>query len=235
MGNFELKHVPTAEEGAEIVYEIIKQELANDRLHVLGLATGSTMIPVYKKWTDSSLDFTNVTTFNLDEYVGLAPDDPNSYSYFMDQYLFDYKKFKKVHRLNGLAEDLAQECLDYEQALHDYPLDIQLLGVGENGHIAFNEPGTSMDSVTHVAKLTPSTLSVNSRFFDNDEAIPDITLTMGIQSIMRSKKLVLLAFGEKKRAAIEKFLEQEITKEWPITKLLQHNDLIVITDLHIIK
>ena len=109
--------------------------------------------------------------------------------------------------------------------------DLQLLGVGENGHIAFNEPGTSFDSVTHVAKLTDSTLGVNSRLFENDEKIPDTALSLGISSILRAKKIVLLAFGERKRAALEKLLEGHVTTEWPITKLLHHQDVTIITDL----
>lgn len=235
MNTFKLEHVANPEEGAEVLFQIIQEEFENNRLHVLGLATGSTMIPVYKKWTDSTLDFSNVTTFNLDEYVGMAPNNPNSYSYFMDEYLFNFKKFKSINRLNGMAEDLDAECASYEAALNANPLDIQLLGVGENGHIAFNEPGTPFESVTHVAKLTDSTLSVNSRFFDNDEEIPNTSLTMGIQSIMNSKKVVLLAFGEKKRKALEKLFEKEVTRDWPITKLLHHKDLIVITDIEITK
>lgn len=226
-----LIQVKSPEEGAEIVFQMIQKELESKRLHVIGLATGSTMLPVYKKWTASDLNFENVVTFNLDEYVGMAATNPNSYAYFMDEHLFSKKKFKKIHRLDGLAEDLTQECASFEALLEKYPLDIQLLGVGVNGHIAFNEPGTSFESLTHVAQLTDSTLGVNSQYFANDEKIPNTALTMGIQSIIRSKKLVLLAFGEKKRDAITKLVEGNVTKEWPITKLLHHHDVTVITDL----
>lgn len=233
MNNLKLEKVSNPDEGAEVLFNIIKEDLERDQLHVLGLATGSTMIPVYKKWVESDLDFKNVTTFNLDEYVGISPESPNSYAYFMREHLFNSKEFKQVNKLNGLAEDLDEECANFEALLNENPLDIQLLGVGENGHIAFNEPGTRFDSVTHVAKLTDSTLNVNSAYFANDEKIPDTALTMGIQSITNAKKLVLLAFGEKKRPAIEKLLEGEITPEWPITKLLHHDNLIVITDLDV--
>lgn len=223
--------VRNAEEGAEELLTIIEEALANKRLNSIGLATGGTMIPVYAKWRASDVDFSSVTTFNLDEYVGIGVDNPNGYGYFMNEHLFNKKKFKEINFLNGLAEDLEQECKRFEKALLENPLDIQLLGVGENGHIAFNEPGTPFDSVTHVATLTPSTIDVNSRFFQEGERVPDTALTMGIQSILRAKQIILLAYGEKKRAALEKLAAGKVDGEWPITKLLEHDDVIVITDL----
>jgi len=233
MSTITLLKVKSADEGAEKVFEIIKEEIDTNRLHVLGLATGSTMIPIYNKWTESDLDFQNVVTFNLDEYVGISASSPNSYAFFMEDHLFSEKKFKNTHIPNGMAEDLEDECARYESLLQKNPLDIQLLGVGENGHIAFNEPGTAFESVTHVAKLTDSTLNVNSQYFENDEKIPNTALTMGISSITNAKKLIMIAFGEKKRAAITKLLEGKVSTEWPITKLLHHNDVVVITDLDI--
>ncbi|WP_246880455.1 glucosamine-6-phosphate deaminase [Sporosarcina sp. 6E9] len=225
--------VDNAELGSETTFQVIKEELENNRLHSIGLATGNTMIPVYEKWVNSDLDFSNVITFNLDEYVGISADSPNSYAYFMHEHLFDNKPFKETFLLNGLAEDLEEECKRYEGLLEEHGLDLQLLGVGENGHIAFNEPGTSFDSVTHVAKLADSTLNVNSQLFANDEKIPDTALSLGIGSILRAKKIVLLAFGERKRAALEKVLEGNVTTEWPITKLLHHDDVTIITDLEL--
>lgn len=233
MVNYKLIQVENPEKGADQFYQLIKEELENDRLHVLGLATGSTMIPVYKKLTESELDFSNVTTFNLDEYVGLKADSPNSYAYFMNDNLFSKKEFKETNIPNGMAENLEEECKRYEEALQKAGLDIQLLGVGENGHIAFNEPGTPADSITHVAELTDSTLGVNSQYFENDEKIPHTALTMGIASILSAKKLVLLAFGEKKRPAITKFLEGKVDPDWTITYLHDHKDVTIITDLTI--
>jgi glucosamine-6-phosphate deaminase len=233
MENLKLIKVESPEQGAEHVYKIIKDELEKGRLNVLGLATGSTMVPVYSKWTESDLDFSAVVTFNLDEYIGIPASNPNSYAYFMNEHLFNKKEFKKTNIPDGMAEDLNEECAAYEDLLQEYPLDIQLLGVGENGHIAFNEPGTPFDSVTHVEQLTESTLGVNSQYFENDEKIPETALTMGISSIVGAKKLILLAFGEKKRAALTKLFEGNVTVEWPITKLLRHDDVIVITDLDI--
>lgn len=233
MENLKLLKVESPEQGAEHVFRIIKEELESGRLNVLGLATGSTMVPVYKKWVASDLDFSNITTFNLDEYVGLTATNPNSYAYFMNEHLFNKKRFKETHVPNGMAADLDKECADYEALLKEHPLDIQLLGTGENGHIAFNEPGTSFDSVTHVAQLTESTLGVNSQYFDNDEKIPETAISMGISSIMGAKKLILLAFGEKKRSAIEKLLEGNTSTQWTITALLEHPDVTVITDLDV--
>ena len=231
--NIKFSKVDNAGQGSEATFQIVKEELEKDRLHSIGLATGNTMVPVYEKWVNSDLDFSNVKTFNLDEYVGISADNPNSYAYFMHEHLFDKKQFKETFLLNGLAVDLEEECRRYEELLEKHGLDLQLLGVGENGHIAFNEPGTSFDSVTHVAKLTDSTLSVNSQLFASDEKIPDTALSLGISSILRSKKIVLLAFGERKRAALEKLLEGQVTSDWPITKLLHHKDVTIITDLEL--
>ncbi|MDS9470293.1 glucosamine-6-phosphate deaminase [Sporosarcina pasteurii] len=233
MNGLKFIKVNNPDEGSENLFNIIKEALEKNELHVLGLATGGTMIPVYKKWVESDLDFSGVTTFNLDEYVGISDDNPNGYAYFMNEHLFSKKKFKKVNTLNGLAENLEEECQRFEDLLLANPLDIQILGVGENGHIAFNEPGTPFDSVTHVAKLTQSTLEVNSRFFKPGEKVPNTAMTMGIKSILRAKKIVLLAFGEKKRAALTKLSEGKVDSEWPITKLLEHDNVTIITDLAI--
>jgi len=223
--------VENQEQGAEKVLEMMKEQLDAGKLDVLGLATGSTMIPIYKQWVESDLSFENVTTFNLDEYVGLEANDKNSYSFFMDEHLFGKKKFKKTYVPNGVAEDLEAECVAYEELLSQHPLDVQFLGIGVNGHIAFNEPGTSFDSVTHIAQLTDSTLGVNSEYFDNDKQIPDTALTMGIGSVLAAKKIILLVFGEKKRFALEKLMEGKTTTEYPVTSLIKHNDVTVITDI----
>lgn len=223
--------VDKQEQAAQKVLEIMKEQLETGKLDVLGLATGSTMIPIYKEWVESDLSFENVTTFNLDEYVGLDSENKNSYSFFMDKHLFEKKKFKKTYLPNGVAEDLEAECASYEELLRQHPLDVQFLGIGVNGHIAFNEPGTSFDSVTHLAYLTESTLGSNGQFFGNDEKIPTTALTMGISSVLAAKKIILLVFGEHKRFAIEKLLEGKATTEYPVTALIKHSDVTVITDI----
>lgn len=228
---FEVIHVANQQEAANVVHEKLENDLKANNLNVLGLATGSTMIPIYNKLVESSLDFSTVTAFNLDEYIGLKATDINSYAYFMHEHLFSSKQFKETNIPNGMADDLEAECVRYENLLDEHPLDIQFLGVGENGHIAFNEPGTSFDSVTHVAQLTDSTLGVNSQYFDDQEEIPQTAFTMGISSIMKAKKIILLAFGEKKRPAIEALLGDNITEQWPITILKKHPHVMIITDI----
>lgn len=231
MKKFEAVIVKSKDEGAQKVVEIIGNELIAGGLHVLGLATGSTMEPVYEGLVASDYDFSEVTAFNLDEYVGLPADNVHSYAYYMNDLLFSKKKFKKNYIENGVADDLDAECKRYEALLNEHPLDIQLLGIGENGHIAFNEPGTPVNSLTHVVKLTQSTLDVNSQYFSEDETIPATALTMGTASIMKARKLIVVAFGERKRAALEKFFAGEVTKECPVTLLLNHPDVTLITDL----
>lgn len=162
---------------------------------------------------------------------GLDSENENSYAYFMNEHLFSQKKFKKSFIPNGVAEDLEEECVSYEKRLAEFPVDIQFLGIGENGHIAFNEPGTSFESVTHVAHLTESTLGANSRFFDNNEEVPTTALTMGIASVLGARKIILLAFGEHKRFALEKLLEGKVTTEYPVTALIGHEDVTIITDI----
>ncbi|WP_391208798.1 glucosamine-6-phosphate deaminase [Psychrobacillus sp. L4] len=228
---FEMIQVEDQQQAASHVVNRLANALNEKTLHTLGLATGSTMIPIYKSIINSSLDFSQVTAFNLDEYVGLAPTNKNSYAFFMKEHLFSKKPFKETYIQNGLAEDLESECTRYENKLTEYALDIQFLGVGENGHIAFNEPGTSFDSTTHVANLTDSTLGVNSQYFDDQEEIPTRAFTMGIASIMNAKQIILLAFGEKKRQAIEALLGDEITEKLPITVLKRHPHVTVITDI----
>lgn len=222
--------VADKQEAASVVLERIREELAGG-LKVLGLATGSTMEPIYAAWASSDLDFSEVTSFNLDEYVGLQADNPNSYAWFMDHHLFSKKPFKETNIPDGTSDNLEEECKEYEAKLRDAGIDVQFLGVGENGHIAFNEPGTPFTSITHVTKLAESTLGVNSQYFEDRSAIPETALTMGISSILSAKKIILIAFGEKKRFALEQLTKGKETTEYPITALLGHRDVTVITDL----
>lgn len=229
--NIKIKTVATPVEGAVDVVNTIEQGLNNQTLRTIGLATGGTMLPIYERLRASGFDFSAVTSFNLDEYVGLAACDEHSYAYFMRTQLFDAVPFKASYVPNGMADDLEAECVLYESLLQTAGLDLQLLGVGENGHIAFNEPGTAFDSVTHVAELTESTQEVNKRFFAPGVAVPTRALTMGIHSILSAKKIILVAFGERKREAMLHLLQGDVNPEWPITKLWHHHDVEVITDL----
>ncbi|SIT69213.1 glucosamine-6-phosphate deaminase [Edaphobacillus lindanitolerans] len=230
MQNVRFIKVGGKEEAATVMLERMRKEL-DEGLRVLGLATGSTMIPVYEAWAKSDLDFSEVISFNLDEYVGLGADNPNSYAWFMNHHLFSHKPFKETYIPDGTAEDLTAECDEYEALLRDAEIDLQFLGVGENGHIAFNEPGTPFSSTTHVTELADSTLGVNSQYFEDRSAIPNTALTMGIASILSAKKIVLLAFGEKKRSALQELVKGQKTTDYPITSLLDHPDVTIVTDL----
>lgn len=208
----------------------IFEKAIKDGAKVLGLATGSTPLTLYQNWVESDLDCSELTSINLDEYVGLKPEDPQSYHYFMQKHLFDQKPFKKTYVPDGLASDIPAFCQEYDQLIKDNPIDIQLLGIGRNGHIAFNEPGTPFDIGTHEVKLTENTINANSRFFDNIEAVPKSAICMGTANIMASKKIVLMAFGEQKAHAIKMMVEGPITEEVPASILQKHPDVTVIVD-----
>lgn len=208
----------------------IFEKAIKDGAKVLGLATGSTPLTLYQNWVESDLDCSDLTSINLDEYVGLKPEDPQSYHYFMQKHLFDQKPFEKTYVPDGLASDIPAFCQEYDQLIKDNPIDVQLLGIGRNGHIAFNEPGTPFDIGTHEVKLTENTINANSRFFDNIEDVPKSAICMGTANIMASKKIVLMAFGEQKAHAIKMMVEGPITEEVPASILQKHPDVTVIVD-----
>lgn len=217
-------------EGSQKAYEIFKDELNNKGAKVFGLATGSTPVQMYKDIVNSDLDFSNATSINLDEYVGLKPDNPQSYRYFMDQHLFNYKKFKNTYLPNGIAPDSDAETKRYDKIIDANPIDLQVLGIGRNGHIGFNEPGTPFDLTTHVAQLTQSTIDANARFFDNEDEVPKAAYSMGIGSIMKSKHIILLAWGENKADAIAGMVNGPVTNDCPASILQKHPNVTVIVD-----
>lgn len=204
---------------------------------VLGLATGSTplkpygqMIELYKKGV---VDFSSVTTFNLDEYVNLDIKDKNSYHSFMHENLFDHINIpeKSINFLNGNAEDLEQECKDYEQKIKNAGgIDIQLLGIGSNGHIAFNEPADCFQRWSHVVTLKDSTVQDNSRFFNSIEEVPTQAVTMGIGSIMQAKKILIIALGANKAKAIKQLIDGNVTPMCPASVLQFHTDVTLMLD-----
>ncbi|GAA0290002.1 glucosamine-6-phosphate deaminase [Gracilibacillus halotolerans] len=203
----------------------------------LGLATGSTPIGLYKHLISSNkkgdVSFRNVTTFNLDEYVKLSETDPNSYRYFMNEELFNHVDIDKnnTHVPNGKATDLDQECLDYENKIREAGgIDLQILGIGANGHIGFNEPGTSFQSRTQIVKLDEQTRVANSRFFDSMDDVPTHAITTGIGTIMDSKEIILLISGSAKKEAYERLINGEVSEEFPASVLQNHSNCIVIVD-----
>ncbi|EEO7553870.1 glucosamine-6-phosphate deaminase [Listeria monocytogenes] len=216
--------------GSKKALEIIEKGITSGEVNTLGLATGSTPETLYAELVKSDVDTKNVTTTNLDEYVGLAASDPNSYHYYMNDLLFSKKVFKESFLPNGEATDAEAECARYEEILSEHPIDIQVLGIGTNGHIGFNEPGTSFDSLTHKVVLTDSTREANKRFFEREEDVPTHAYSMGIKSIMNAKKIILLAFGENKAQAIKETIKGPVDVNCPASVLQNHPDVTVILD-----
>ncbi len=204
---------------------------------VLGLATGSTPVGMYEKlvkmYDEGELDFSDVTSVNLDEYYPISPDNVQSYRYYMNSFLFDHVNIDKNNTYipNGNAEDPYGECVKYDSVLDSLEkIDLQVLGIGRNGHIGFNEPDESLYLGTHVTRLSDSTVKANSRFFSGSEKIPDRALTMGIGSIFKADKIILLASGESKRDAVKQVLSGKLTTACPATLLNLHPDVTLICD-----
>ena len=202
---------------------------------VLGLATGSTPIGAYDqlgKWyKKGDLDFSKVTTVNLDEYVGMSGDNPQSYRYFMEKNFFANINIKKENTFvpNGTAKDLVAECTNYDARIKNLGgIDLQLLGIGVDGHIGFNEPSDCFEKNTHVVTLHESTISANSRFFESIDDVPKKELTMGMVSIMQAKKILLIANGKQKEEILNKALYGPITPQIPASILQLHPDITII-------
>ena len=204
---------------------------------ILGLATGSTPVGMYKKLIEKNeageIDFSAVKTFNLDEYYPIKRDNSQSYFTFMNENLFSHINIDmaNTHVPNGETDDAEAECKEYEKKLAAAGgVDLQVLGIGQNGHIAFNEPDDALFSYTHVTDLTKSTIEANSRFFDSEKDVPTQAITMGMASIMSAKKIVLLANGANKKDAVKALLDDKITTSVPATLLKIHPDVILICD-----
>ena len=204
---------------------------------VLGLATGSTPVGLYKQliewYNKGDLDFSQITSVNLDEYKGLSGDNDQSYRYFMNTYLFDHvnNDKNKTYVPTGLEEDSDYACADYNEIIRSVGgIDIQLLGIGGNGHIGFNEPGEAFEKETHCVDLTESTIKANARFFESMDEVPKQAYTMGIKNIMAAKKILLVATGSAKADALYKSLYGPITPNVPASILQLHQDVTVVAD-----
>jgi glucosamine-6-phosphate deaminase len=202
---------------------------------VLGLATGSSPIGTYEQLIEwyhkGDLDFSGVTTINLDEYYGLDGSNDQSYRNFMNQILFSKVNIKteNTHLPDGKAKDIDEECKRYDDLISSVGgIDLQLLGIGMNGHIGFNEPGGTFEKTTHCVNLKESTIEANKRFFNNIDEVPRQAFTMGIKSIMQAKKILLIANGEEKKEILEKALFGPVTPEVPASILQLHPDLVVV-------
>lgn len=217
------------EEASQKAFKLLQTDIINGA-QVLGLATGSSPLGLYQKMTNSPVDYSNLISINLDEYVGLKPTDPQSYHYFMEHHLFTQKPFAKSFIPDGSNLNATKVINHYNQILATYPIDTQILGIGNNGHIGFNEPGTPFDSQTHKVKLTPATINANARFFTSSKDVPTEAYTMGIGSILQAKHIILLAFGEQKADAINKMVNGKVTTAVPASALQQHPNVTVILD-----
>lgn len=204
---------------------------------VLGLATGSSPVGVYAKLVEMHrkglVSFARATTFNLDEYVGLPVDHPQSYRSFMNEHLFRHVDIDlaRTYVPDGNAPDLEEECRRYDRLLEEEgPVDLQLLGIGHNGHIGFNEPDASLSSGTHVMDLFETTRKANARFFDSIDQVPRQAVTMGVASILKARQIVLVVRGEDKAEAVKCALKGPITTQCPASLLQSHPNVVVLLD-----
>lgn len=204
---------------------------------ILGLATGSTPIGTYDQlinwYKKGDIDFSEVTTINLDEYKGLSPENDQSYRYFMNTHLFDHINIDKdkTYVPNGLEPDSEKACAEYDQIIKvNNGIDLQLLGLGNNGHIGFNEPGDSFEKETHCVSLTESTIDANARFFSSTEEVPTQAYTMGIKTIMQAKKVLVVVSGEDKASIIKEAFFGPITPKVQASILQLHNDVTIVAD-----
>lgn len=222
----------------QIAKKILRFNPTAEKPFVLGLPTGSTPLGTYRElinlYNEGIISFENVITFNMDEYVGLSPEHKQSYHYFMNENFFSHIDVKRenINILDGLAEDLEAECQRYEEKIKSVGgIKLFMGGVGEDGHIAFNEPGSSLSSRTRDKELTYDTILANSRFFDNDvEKVPKLALTVGVGTLMDSKEIMILADGYKKARAVYHGIEGGINHLWTISALQLHEKAVLVVD-----
>ncbi|MBJ7691968.1 glucosamine-6-phosphate deaminase [Weissella confusa] len=214
--------------GGRAGYDVFAEAVKNGA-HVFGLATGSTPISIYDELKASDLDFSDKISINLDEYKGLPGTHEQSYRYFMNEHLFNAKPFKESYVPDGMA-DSETETKRYEGIIDANPIDLQILGLGQNGHIGFNEPGTPFDSLTHEVTLTESTIEANARFFEHEDEVPRYAYSMGIGSIMKAKEILLVAYGAAKADAVAAMIEGPVTEDMPASILQKHANVTVIID-----
>lgn len=222
---------PDPEAVQSLALEVIRRQLERKRDSVLGLATGATMEGLYEAIVEQDLDLSGVTSFNLDEYLGLAPDHPCSYRSYMQRHLFQFVELKEVHLLDGSVTHYEAHCAEYEEKIAACGgIDLQLLGLGVDGHIAFNEPGSSLASRTRVKTLTPITRNSNARHFPPGAEVPPHVLTMGLGTIMDTRCCLLLAYGEAKAGAVRDMVEGPVSARCPASVLQMHPRCLTVLD-----
>ncbi len=225
------------EQMSRVAANILSAQVIMKPKCVLGLATGSTPIGAYDQliewYKKGDIDFSEVTTINLDEYKGLSPENDQSYRYFMNTHLFDHVNIdkSKTYVPNGLELNSEKACSEYNEIIqHSGGIDLQLLGLGNNGHIGFNEPGSAFEKETHCVSLTQSTIDANARFFSSMDEVPKEAYTMGIKTIMQAKKIVVVVSGLQKASIVKKAFFGSITPQVPASVLQLHNDVTIIGD-----
>jgi glucosamine-6-phosphate deaminase len=228
---------PTTEEATELVAKLVAEKIKAKPCLCLGLATGRTMEIVYNKLAQihnsDSLDFSLVRTYNLDEYIGLPPEDHNSYRHYMNKHFFNKINvdLRNTHLPMGMAENLDLECILYEKSIrHSGGIDLQLLGIGRSGHIGFNEPLSALQSRTRDKSLTPVTIAQNSPMFDPPENMPKRAITMGVGTILEAKQIIMLVTGKEKGKILAKAVEGPISSMISATALQLHPNCTVIVD-----
>ena len=222
---------------SQMAAEIVAEQVQANKNSVLGLATGSTPEGMYARLgqmhRQDNLDVSGIITFNLDEYVDLAPDHPQSYHYYMKHHFFKQVNVKSCNINIPCTEKNNPEkvCREYDQKINNSGgIDLQVLGIGTNGHIGFNEPGPLLSVGTHIVDLNEETIEANSRFFKSKDEVPHRAITMGVGSIMKAKKIMLLASGFNKAKAVKEMLSGKVTTELPASLLQLHHDSLVILD-----
>jgi glucosamine-6-phosphate deaminase len=224
---------PEAEAATAVAARLIRRLLLEKPAAVLGLATGGTPLRLYRALVAMKLDWRRVTTFNLDEYAGLPPEHPQSYHRFMWENLFRHVNLakKNVHLPDGLAKDIPASCAEYERRIRAAGgIDLQVLGLGTDGHIGFNEPTSSLASRTRIKTLTPRTRRDNARYFGGETGVPHHVITMGIGTILEARTCLLLAFGAKKARAVAAAVEGPVTSLHPASMLQMHPEVKVCLD-----
>jgi len=228
---------PSSQEVCSLAARIVAKLVREKPAAVIGLPTGGTPRPMYAELVrmhqTEQLDFSRVTTFNLDEYVGLGPDHPCSYHYYMTENFFNHVNIpeKQTHVPDGLAEDVPDFCRHYESAIREAGgIDLQILGIGEDGHIGFNEPTSSLASRTRIKTLTQKTVDANKRFFKSDEIVPRHVITLGVGTIMEAKRCLLIACGQGKAVAVAAMVEGPVTAMTPASALQFHPSVVLLVD-----
>lgn len=226
------------EEFSKKAAEIIAAQIREKPDTILGLPTGSTGIGMYDNLAAMNLDFSQVTTFNLDEYVGLEPTDDQSYYYFMNKNLYSRVNLKpeNTNIPKGMGDNLEEMAEAYDAKIEGMGgIDIMVLGIGNNGHIGFNEPAEKLSAKTHMVSLTPETIQANARFFESIDDVPIKAVTMGMGSILKAKHILMLASGKNKEKVVKELLGSDITTQNPATLLLTHPNVTVLIDGETIK